>query len=52
VLGNAEACAAKLKELVSVGVDQFNVYLMTNAQEETLEAYGRDIIPLFAGVEA
>ena len=30
------------------GVDQFNVYLMTNAQEETLEAYGRDVIPQFA----
>src|SRR4029077_19253825 len=27
VLGTAEACAAKLKELESVGVDQFNVYL-------------------------
>ena len=30
----------KLRELEAVGVDQFNVYLMTNAQEETLEAYG------------
>jgi alkanesulfonate monooxygenase SsuD/methylene tetrahydromethanopterin reductase-like flavin-dependent oxidoreductase (luciferase family) len=52
VIGSAEACATKLRELESVGVDQFNVYLMTNAQEETLAAYGRDIIPQFAGVEA
>jgi len=52
VIGTADDCAKKLRELESVGVDQFNVYLMTNAQEETLEAYGRDIIPLFAGVEA
>jgi len=50
VIGSAEQCAAKLRELESVGVDQFNVYLMTNAQEETLEAYGRDLIPQFAGV--
>ena len=39
---------AKLRELESIGVDQFNVYLMTHGQEETLEAYGRDIIPGFA----
>jgi alkanesulfonate monooxygenase SsuD/methylene tetrahydromethanopterin reductase-like flavin-dependent oxidoreductase (luciferase family) len=49
VIGSADDCAMKLRELESVGVDQFNVYLMTNAQEETLEAYGRDIIPQFAG---
>jgi probable F420-dependent oxidoreductase len=52
VLGTAEQCAAKLRELESVGVDQFNVYLMTHGQEETLEAYGRDIIPRFSGVAA
>jgi probable F420-dependent oxidoreductase len=52
VIGSADDCIAKLRELEGVGVDQFNVYLMTNAQEETLEAYGRDIIPQFAGVEA
>jgi alkanesulfonate monooxygenase SsuD/methylene tetrahydromethanopterin reductase-like flavin-dependent oxidoreductase (luciferase family) len=52
VIGTAEDCTKKLRELASVGVDQFNVYLMTNAQEETLEAYGRDIIPQFAGVGA
>jgi probable F420-dependent oxidoreductase len=50
VIGSAEQCAAKLRELEAVGVDQFNVYLMTNAQEETLEAYGKKIIPQFAGV--
>jgi probable F420-dependent oxidoreductase len=52
VLGTAEQAAAKLKELESVGVDQFNVYLMTHSQEETLEAYGREIIPQFARVTA
>jgi alkanesulfonate monooxygenase SsuD/methylene tetrahydromethanopterin reductase-like flavin-dependent oxidoreductase (luciferase family) len=52
VLGNAEQAAAKLRELEAVGVDQFNIYLMTHGQEETLEAYGRDIIPQFTGVAA
>ncbi len=49
VLGNAEQATAKLKQLEAIGVDQFNIYLMTSGQEETLAAYGRDIIPAFAG---
>jgi probable F420-dependent oxidoreductase len=52
VLGNAEQATEKLRELESVGVDQFNVYLMTENQEETLEAYGKEIIPQFSGVAA
>ncbi len=52
VLGTPEQAAAKLKELESIGVDQFNVYLMTHSQEETLEAYGKEIIPRFASVAA
>ena len=50
VLGNTEQVLEKLRELESVGVDQFNIYLMTHGQEETLDAYGREIIPQFAGV--
>jgi alkanesulfonate monooxygenase SsuD/methylene tetrahydromethanopterin reductase-like flavin-dependent oxidoreductase (luciferase family) len=52
VLGTADQAAEKLKELESIGVDQFNIYLMTHGQEETLEAYGRDIIPRFGTVAA
>ena len=52
VIGTAEQCTAKLRELEAVGVDQFNIYLMTNGQEEVLEAYGREIIPQFSGVAA
>ncbi len=52
VLGTAEVAAKKLKELESVGVDQFNIYLMTHAQEETLQAYGDEIIPQFTSVAA
>jgi probable F420-dependent oxidoreductase len=52
VIGNAEQCIAKLRELESVGVDQFNIYLMTRGQEETLQAYGDEIIPEFSRVAA
>jgi probable F420-dependent oxidoreductase len=52
VLGTANQAAEKLRELESIGVDQFNVYLMTEGQEETLSSYGKDIIPQFTGVAA
>jgi probable F420-dependent oxidoreductase len=52
VLGNTEQIKAKLQELEAVGVDQFNIYLMTHGQEETLKAYGDDVIPSFAGIAA
>jgi alkanesulfonate monooxygenase SsuD/methylene tetrahydromethanopterin reductase-like flavin-dependent oxidoreductase (luciferase family) len=52
VLGTVEDATKKLKELETIGVDQFNIYLMTRGQEETLEAYGREIIPQFSGVAA
>jgi probable F420-dependent oxidoreductase len=52
VLGNTEQATEKLRELESVGVDQFNIYLMTHGQEETLAVYGSDIIPQFSGVAA
>jgi alkanesulfonate monooxygenase SsuD/methylene tetrahydromethanopterin reductase-like flavin-dependent oxidoreductase (luciferase family) len=49
VLGTPEQAAEKLAQLESIGVDQFNIYLMTHAQDETLRAYGQDIIPRFTG---
>jgi probable F420-dependent oxidoreductase len=52
VLGSAEQAKAKLKELESVGVDQFNIYLMTHGQEETLGAFGDEIIPELSGAAA
>src|SRR4051812_33281814 len=52
VIGSVEQCKAKLRELEGIGVDQFNIYLMTQGQEETLQAYGDDVIPSFAGVTA
>jgi probable F420-dependent oxidoreductase len=52
ILGTPEMAIEKLRHLESIGVDQFNIYLMTHGQEETLEAYGKEIIPKFAGVAA
>jgi probable F420-dependent oxidoreductase len=52
VLGTPEQTTEKLKELESIGVDQFNIYLMTQGQEETLAAYGEAIIPQFSRVAA
>jgi probable F420-dependent oxidoreductase len=52
VLGTAEQAAAKLRELEAIGVDHYSIYLMTHGQEETLAAYGADVIPQFAGAAA
>jgi hypothetical protein len=52
VLGTVADATKKLKELEAIGVDQFNIYLMTHGQEETLKAYGDDIIPEFSQVAA
>ena len=47
VIGDAAAVEARLRELESVGVDHFNIYLMTHGQEETLAAYRDSILPGF-----
>jgi probable F420-dependent oxidoreductase len=45
VLGTPAQAAQKLRDLEAIGVDQFNIYLMTEGQEAILETYGREIIP-------
>jgi probable F420-dependent oxidoreductase len=49
VIGSLDQVREKLRELDSVGVDHFNIYLMTHGQEDTLAAYGREIIPELKG---
>jgi probable F420-dependent oxidoreductase len=44
-LGTVEDHVEKLNGLKDLGVDQFNVYLMHDAMDETLDAYGKEIIP-------
>ncbi len=48
VLGTAEDHLERLRELEGLGVDQFNIYLMHDAKDETLAAYGERIIPAMA----
>jgi probable F420-dependent oxidoreductase len=45
VIGTVEDHLRKLDELAEAGVDQFNIYLMNGEEEQTLEIYGRDIVP-------
>jgi alkanesulfonate monooxygenase SsuD/methylene tetrahydromethanopterin reductase-like flavin-dependent oxidoreductase (luciferase family) len=52
VLGTADQITEKLRGLESIGVDQFDIYLMTKSQDETLAAYGSDVIPQFSRVAA
>jgi alkanesulfonate monooxygenase SsuD/methylene tetrahydromethanopterin reductase-like flavin-dependent oxidoreductase (luciferase family) len=47
VIGSIDQVRDKLRELESVGVDHFNIYLMTHGQEEILRAYGEEIVPRF-----
>jgi probable F420-dependent oxidoreductase len=48
VIGTAERCIAKLKELEAIGVDQFNIYTMVDDTAGVIEDFGRDILPAFA----
>src|ERR1700733_8271650 len=45
LLGPPDAHVTRLKELASLGVDQFAVYLMHDQPEQTLAAYGDTVIP-------
>jgi probable F420-dependent oxidoreductase len=50
LLGEAEQQIERLRELEGLGVRQVNLYVMTSRVEETVERYGRDIIPQFEPV--
>ncbi|MEU0967686.1 TIGR03842 family LLM class F420-dependent oxidoreductase [Streptomyces sp. NPDC005917] len=49
VLGPAEKHIEKLNALRELGVDQFAVYDMHDAQEATIDAYGSKVIPAVNG---
>ena len=49
ILGDEQAHLARLRELESLGVDQFAIYLMHDQKDETLNAYGQHIIPAMSG---
>jgi probable F420-dependent oxidoreductase len=45
LIGPVEAQVERLKELESLGVDQFALYLQHDAKAETLAAYGDHVLP-------
>jgi probable F420-dependent oxidoreductase len=45
VIGDEEACTAKLRELASIGVSEFNIYPYIPNLLETIDLYGRKIAP-------
>ena len=45
VVGSAEACCARLRELAELGVDEFNLYTAVSEPEHLIETFGREIIP-------
>lgn len=47
IVGPAEEHVRRLRELIAVGVTQFNIYLMSGDEEDTVEVYGREIVPKF-----
>jgi probable F420-dependent oxidoreductase len=47
VIGPADGCIGKLKELESLGVDQFNIYSMVDDPEGLIKSFGERIIPAF-----
>jgi len=50
ILGPVERHLARLEELRALGVDQFAVYLQHDAKDETLDAYGKHVIPALSPV--
>jgi hypothetical protein len=46
IIGPPEEHIRRLRELQEIaGVTQFNIYLMSGDEEETIEAYGKYVIP-------
>jgi probable F420-dependent oxidoreductase len=49
ILGTPEDHVRKLRELEAIGVAHWNIYLMTEGQEQILETYGKEIMPAIRG---
>jgi hypothetical protein len=52
LVGPVEAHRGKLRKLASIGVTQFNIYLMCGEEEQTLEIYEREVLPQFCAARA
>jgi probable F420-dependent oxidoreductase len=47
LIGSAKAHQEKLRKLAEVGVTQFNIYLMCGDEEQNLESFQREVLPVF-----
>jgi len=47
IVGPVAEQVRRLKQLEDTGVTQFNIYLMCGDEEQTLDVYGREVIPAF-----
>ena len=47
IVGGVKEHRRRLQELFDAGVTQFNIYLMCGEEEETLDVYGKEILPHF-----
>jgi hypothetical protein len=45
IVGPVEEQVRRLNELKAAGVTQFNIYLMCGEEEQTVDVYGRAVIP-------
>ena len=45
IVGPVKEHLRRLQELIDAGVTQFNIYLMCGDEEQTVEIYGREVIP-------
>jgi len=45
IVGPVEEQVRRLKELQNAGVTQFNIYLMSGDEEQTVDLYGSEVIP-------
>lgn len=49
IVGPVEEHRRRLQELAAIGVDQFNIYLMSGDEEACLDVYGTSVVPTFTG---
>ena len=50
IVGPVEEHTRRLQELADIGVDQFNIYLMSGEEERCLEVYGDAVVATFAAL--
>ena len=52
IVGPVAEHLRRLRELIEIGVNQFNIYLMCGDEETTLDIYGREVLPELSPAQA